>query len=255
MVWLELFIVFFFLMIRRPPRSTLFPYTTLFRSAICLCSNHDCGIRRTVALRIHDSAITRPHSPSFSPHRDVGRRFHRQLIRAVPVGVAQQDVSVADEGALPVAARRAGRQQALFHDVLAVPVDELTQSVDPRDPALALGALEDDRGVVLANGWRLELAPAHRARPFPEQIDVAGVVHLIDQVCAAGPAADLTEHDVTVGLPEPLHVGEAVAHAERAEYLATELESGCELGLIEVAHRDDDRADPLVGSRVERPRQ
>src|SRR2546429_3217456 len=27
-------IFFFFLMIRRPPRSTLFPYTTLFRSAI-----------------------------------------------------------------------------------------------------------------------------------------------------------------------------------------------------------------------------
>src|SRR2546427_7914505 len=25
-------IIFFFLMIRRPPRSTLFPYTTLFRS-------------------------------------------------------------------------------------------------------------------------------------------------------------------------------------------------------------------------------
>src|SRR6478736_9643034 len=30
-VWI--FFVFFFLMIRRPPRSTLFPYTTLFRSA------------------------------------------------------------------------------------------------------------------------------------------------------------------------------------------------------------------------------
>src|SRR5256885_3783559 len=28
-----MFISFFFLMIRRPPRSTLFPYTTLFRSA------------------------------------------------------------------------------------------------------------------------------------------------------------------------------------------------------------------------------
>src|SRR2546422_10028012 len=26
------FYIFFFLMIRRPPRSTLFPYTTLFRS-------------------------------------------------------------------------------------------------------------------------------------------------------------------------------------------------------------------------------
>src|SRR5438876_7676570 len=28
------FLFFFFLMIRRPPRSTLFPYTTLFRSAV-----------------------------------------------------------------------------------------------------------------------------------------------------------------------------------------------------------------------------
>src|SRR3712207_9348625 len=28
----QLFFIFFFLMIRRPPRSTLFPYTTLFRS-------------------------------------------------------------------------------------------------------------------------------------------------------------------------------------------------------------------------------
>src|SRR3990172_200656 len=32
----------FFLMIRRPPRSTLFPYTTLFRSAICLCGLSAC---------------------------------------------------------------------------------------------------------------------------------------------------------------------------------------------------------------------
>src|SRR5882724_10448078 len=29
---IQQFSVFFFLMIRRPPRSTLFPYTTLFRS-------------------------------------------------------------------------------------------------------------------------------------------------------------------------------------------------------------------------------
>src|SRR2546425_4233852 len=28
-----IYILFFFLMIRRPPRSTLFPYTTLFRSS------------------------------------------------------------------------------------------------------------------------------------------------------------------------------------------------------------------------------
>src|SRR2546426_5642104 len=33
-----IFCLFFFLMIRRPPRSTLFPYTTLFRSL-----NHEVG--------------------------------------------------------------------------------------------------------------------------------------------------------------------------------------------------------------------
>src|SRR3989442_6137539 len=31
-IGLRCFVSFFFLMIRRPPRSTLFPYTTLFRS-------------------------------------------------------------------------------------------------------------------------------------------------------------------------------------------------------------------------------
>src|SRR2546426_10353422 len=30
----SVFVFFFFLMIRRPPRSTLFPYTTLFRSLL-----------------------------------------------------------------------------------------------------------------------------------------------------------------------------------------------------------------------------
>src|SRR5258707_14812482 len=38
---------FFFLMIRRPPRSTLFPYTTLFRSRIWLAP--DGGGAGTVA--------------------------------------------------------------------------------------------------------------------------------------------------------------------------------------------------------------
>src|SRR3712207_8455985 len=34
LVSLHITTVFFFLMIRRPPRSTLFPYTTLFRSLV-----------------------------------------------------------------------------------------------------------------------------------------------------------------------------------------------------------------------------
>src|SRR2546421_10670293 len=35
--------LFFFLMIRRPPRSTLFPYTTLFRSSLDLVTELACA--------------------------------------------------------------------------------------------------------------------------------------------------------------------------------------------------------------------
>src|SRR5258706_13401250 len=41
MTTLRLLYVFFFLMIRRPPRSTLFPYTTLFRSQPAIDARRD----------------------------------------------------------------------------------------------------------------------------------------------------------------------------------------------------------------------
>src|SRR2546430_7351937 len=58
-------VFFFFLMIRRPPRSTLFPYTTLFRSAIrlscCIGSiatkklTKSCGGRDRKSTRLNSS--------------------------------------------------------------------------------------------------------------------------------------------------------------------------------------------------------
>src|SRR2546430_17074738 len=39
---------FFFLMIRRPPRSTLFPYTTLFRSEKAL----PCEFKNCISLKV-----------------------------------------------------------------------------------------------------------------------------------------------------------------------------------------------------------
>src|SRR2546427_10701739 len=57
-------LVFFFLMIRRPPRSTLFPYTTLFRSEVVAlgrqserertASRHGHGGERLVGRHVHD---------------------------------------------------------------------------------------------------------------------------------------------------------------------------------------------------------
>src|SRR5437660_10887495 len=44
----NLYFIFFFLMIRRPPRSTLFPYTTLFRSVVTHFHVKMSGIRGQV---------------------------------------------------------------------------------------------------------------------------------------------------------------------------------------------------------------
>src|SRR2546427_8306806 len=48
-------------MIRRPPRSTLFPYTTLFRSHVCLL---DAVMPAGFSSGRHSYAITMPGRPS-----------------------------------------------------------------------------------------------------------------------------------------------------------------------------------------------
>src|SRR5438132_13752455 len=50
---------FFFLMIRRPPRSTLFPYTTLFRSAVVWMSSSISLLSRSHATRAHSESSPR----------------------------------------------------------------------------------------------------------------------------------------------------------------------------------------------------
>src|SRR2546426_9398546 len=50
--------MFFFLMIRRPPRSTLFPYTTLFRSGLeQLVLDVRAGPRATRRLQVAPGAL------------------------------------------------------------------------------------------------------------------------------------------------------------------------------------------------------
>src|SRR2546425_6872603 len=51
-------------MIRRPPRSTLFPYTTLFRSLIVNSHGATSGMPTVsaVALRVRDAAFAHKHS-------------------------------------------------------------------------------------------------------------------------------------------------------------------------------------------------
>src|SRR3712207_7070898 len=50
---------FFFLMIRRPPRSTLFPYTTLFRSLMALREAKAQGVMTIALCNVLGSTIAR----------------------------------------------------------------------------------------------------------------------------------------------------------------------------------------------------
>src|SRR3712207_8829336 len=53
-------LLFFFLMIRRPPRSTLFPYTTLFRSRAATICQPSCAVPTALLAAACASA---GHSP------------------------------------------------------------------------------------------------------------------------------------------------------------------------------------------------
>src|SRR5689334_24003398 len=59
---------FFFLMIRRPPRSTLFPYTTLFRSRVA----HQAGEDPPLGL----------HGPAGDPARDRRSEEHTSELQS-----------------------------------------------------------------------------------------------------------------------------------------------------------------------------
>src|SRR3712207_8942001 len=79
--------MFFFLMIRRPPRSTLFPYTTLFRSAVHdyqLTSPINGGQTATIfesKVPLHGETLTGPVSLDISNEGVVLRRRDRKSTR------------------------------------------------------------------------------------------------------------------------------------------------------------------------------
>src|SRR5258708_39051466 len=67
---------FFFLMIRRPPRSTLFPYTTLFRSVKDLASMNNSLAQTAVAVErirtILDADAVLPEKPDANEQKIKG---------------------------------------------------------------------------------------------------------------------------------------------------------------------------------------
>src|SRR2546426_8349134 len=78
----------FFLMIRRPPRSTLFPYTTLFRSIPVPASDTDRGLPGASSVMV-TVAVRAPAAGG------VNVRLTRQLAPATTVAPFVQEVPAA----------------------------------------------------------------------------------------------------------------------------------------------------------------
>src|SRR3712207_8222978 len=78
---------FFFLMIRRPPRSTLFPYTTLFRSLSALLPQLHGGVAQlaqVLGLQVRRAPGELLHRVEDLPGH-LARRHARQLVQGEAV--------------------------------------------------------------------------------------------------------------------------------------------------------------------------
>src|SRR3712207_8618995 len=70
----------FFLMIRRPPRSTLFPYTTLFRSATSAGPRDRTGARRRASPSCATAAWTTSRSTACRSEEHTSELQSRQYL-------------------------------------------------------------------------------------------------------------------------------------------------------------------------------
>src|SRR5260221_6545696 len=94
---LDYVIGFFFLMIRRPPRSTLFPYTTLFRSRTwtrTLFVNDSTGVQQLA--RAYDRR-SEEHTSELQSHSDLVCRLllenKEKATKARHVNVSERNVA------------------------------------------------------------------------------------------------------------------------------------------------------------------
>src|SRR2546426_1371454 len=134
-------------MIRRPPRSTLFPYTTLFRSDVAMAVLHGAGEVRVARPRPRDLLLRRVRLGSADRHRG---------LPVLPVAVGDVERDRAAERRAPPDAGENADLIALDLHAPAAPVAALAarevlvdlalgerqtgrDAVDDRDQGLAVG--------------------------------------------------------------------------------------------------------------------
>src|SRR3712207_6924090 len=77
-------------MIRRPPRSTLFPYTTLFRSISRFVDQHEVRLTQQLAADIHDEVAGRLDVDRALHHRHQPLAQRRELRRDIGIVLADR---------------------------------------------------------------------------------------------------------------------------------------------------------------------
>src|SRR5437588_7204850 len=91
-------------MIRRPPRSTLFPYTTLFRSWITARSHKNCSITPTTwrpgSRTSTGSARSEEHTSELQSHSDLVCRLLLEKKKLMAPGYTRIDL-IAEERDAP----------------------------------------------------------------------------------------------------------------------------------------------------------
>src|SRR5258708_29367101 len=85
---------FFFLMIRRPPRSTLFPYTTLFRSSLMLGSVLVLMLPLLVWLTPYQQRKRSEERFSRNAETDIVCRLLLEKKKASNIGISQSTFSI-----------------------------------------------------------------------------------------------------------------------------------------------------------------
>src|SRR6266508_4180359 len=151
------YLCFFFLMFRRPPRSTLFPYTTLFRSHQAARVLHlALGVHGPVGQRVGGPVAAAGHVLEHDPVEAAGqaRRLVPERLQsgvldlpdALELPHQQQRVGAdADAAGAEVAgALQAGDHRAVLGDVVGGPADPLVDLGD--EGAVRPGQLRADAG-------------------------------------------------------------------------------------------------------------
>src|SRR6185369_309729 len=103
---------FFFLMIRRPPRSTLFPYTTLFRSRGAQGRRRHQGHRQDEGDADRRRAVRQGHGPGGRPEDPPGLPLRGQEADGVEGGVGLLQAAGHHPGRAGLPADRPGRLPA-----------------------------------------------------------------------------------------------------------------------------------------------